>query len=367
MKRLLAFTVCLALFVLLVPGMRAVAAQQEQVDVYEQKQLVKSVVFVVGQDRYFIDNKVPGIKMDAAPFIEQGRTFVPIRFLSNALGVENENIAWESPRVTLSEPGFPVVELAVGQKQIKSDGKVTKTDVAPLLRNGRTFLPARFVAEALGYTVEWDAQNNIVLAYPKGQPKPDYSEVVDYIGGEQPPVKEEPETPVGSAEELYDKAKPLEGKPFSFADWNFAPEVQKSLQDKWDWLNTTNPVIQEVTVADLKPNGIEIAGKDGHRGDIIHDLKVTPDGVTVTASNPGKSMPKFYLVEEGKVVRYRGGGGYMGTVTGTLTAPVDHIRAGTPDGMAFLPPADLTKVTHIMFELGDELLLVQNPLYKGGN
>lgn len=355
----------IALAVLLVAGVMPVVAQeQSQVDVYENQQLVKSVVFVVGENEYFVNNQLPGVKMDAVPFIEAGRTFVPIRYLSNALDVTDEHIGWESPTVTLDQPGFPVVELAVGLKQIKSDGQVKNIDAAPLLRNGRTFLPARFVAEALGYQVDWDAQNGIVLCWPKGTEKPDISEVVNHLDGKQPPVEEQPETPVGSTEELYKKAKPLDGKPFSFADWNFAPGVQKSLQDGWDWSNIKNPVIQEVTVADLKPNGIEIGGKKGHRGDIIHDLRVTPDGVTVTATNPGKAMPRFYLVEEGKVVRYRGGGGYMGEVTGTLTQDVQYIHGS---GDSFYTTPDLTKVTHIMFEFSDELLLVENPLYRGGN
>jgi hypothetical protein len=35
-------------------------------------------------------------------------------------------------------------------------------DVAPLIRNGRTYLPARYVAEAFGYTLAWDAAGRMV-------------------------------------------------------------------------------------------------------------------------------------------------------------------------------------------------------------
>lgn len=94
------------------------ANPMEQVDVYENQQLVKSVVFIVGNDRYYVNNQTPGVKMDAKPFIETGRTFVPVRYLSNALGITDKHIGWESPKVTLEQPGMPVVELAIAVRRL---------------------------------------------------------------------------------------------------------------------------------------------------------------------------------------------------------------------------------------------------------
>lgn len=96
-------------------------------------------------------------------------------------------------------------------------------------------------------------------------------------------------------------------------------------------------------------------------------LLVIKDGITITAINPGRWVPFFYLVEEGKVARYKGGG-YMGTETGTLTKDVKYILGGEYDPYSNSPytPPDLTKVTHIMFEFAREILLVKNPLYEGG-
>ncbi len=122
-----------------------------------------------------------------------------------------------------------------------------------------------------------------------------------------------------------------------------------------------NPVIQEITVADLRPNGIKVGEGIGI---IIHDMKVTKDGITITATDPSRSLPRFYLVEENKVVRYEGGGGYLGQETGTLTQDVKYIGR-SPNNP--LPTPDLTKVTHILFECGGEMLNIQNPIYQGGN
>ncbi|AEG14464.1 copper amine oxidase-like domain-containing protein [Desulfofundulus kuznetsovii DSM 6115] len=363
-RALISILAILLLAVLALPAL----AQQEKVDVYENQKLVKSVVFVVGTREYFVNGQTPGVKMDVAPFVEQGRTFVPVRFLSNALGVEDRNIGWNEKAwlVTLKQPGFPVVEMTVGKKQIKSDGQARDMDVSPLVRSGRTFLPARWVAEALGYQVEWDASLGLVVCWPRGEEKPDLSAVKQYLNEQKPaeePAEEpvEPVNPVGTLKELLAKAKPIEGKPFSFSSWKFDPEIQERLQRFWSD-DETGPVIQEVSVSELHPNGIKVG-----REEIIHDVKVAKDSVTITASDPGRSLPFFYLVEEGNVVRYEGGGGYMGKETGTLSVPVEHIRAWTPDGMQTLPPVDLTKVTHIMFEFGGEILLVKNPLYRGGN
>jgi hypothetical protein len=104
--------------------------------------------------------------MDVAPFVENGRTYVPVRFLFNALGMQNQNIFWfgNTGQVKLQEPGFSVVELTVGKVELLSNGEpVPGVDVSPLLRNARTCLPARWVANALGYDSEWDPTLNLVV------------------------------------------------------------------------------------------------------------------------------------------------------------------------------------------------------------
>lgn len=53
------------------------------------------------------------------------------------------------------------------------NGQEIKPDIAPRLINGRVMVPARFVAEPLGATVEWDAKNNAVIVKSK-----DYVEIV---------------------------------------------------------------------------------------------------------------------------------------------------------------------------------------------
>ncbi len=175
----LAFALVLAL---------ALPAMAEQVDVYENSQLVKSVVFRIGVAKYVVNDETI-VKMDVAPFIESDRTFVPVRFLGNALGVTDSNITWDNNTKTATLQGNATLSMTIGQARITSDGETKAIDVAPLLRSDRTFLPARFVAEGLGYQVDWDEATQTVVCWPAGQEKPDVSAAVEYLTSGQLPVQ----------------------------------------------------------------------------------------------------------------------------------------------------------------------------------
>lgn len=160
-----------------------------KVDVYQEKKLVKSVLFSIGMNKYYISDKSEGVTMDAKPFIENGRTFVPIRFLSNALGVEDKNIIWDGAKKQVRLMAWNYVEMTVGNPVIvvrapgMEKGNLKVIDVSPILKEneGRTYLPARYVAEALGYDVGWDEASQTVLCWPKGEVKPDVSAVVQKV------------------------------------------------------------------------------------------------------------------------------------------------------------------------------------------
>jgi len=180
----------LALTLLLVAAIPA--AMADQVDVYENQKLVKSVVFKIGVPEYVVDGKTPGFKMDVAPFIKDNRTFVPVRFLGNALGVTNDNIAWDNATQTATLKGAKaVLSMTIGKAQVVSNGQARAIDVAPVIVDpGRTMLPARFVAEGLGYQVEWDDATQTVICWPAGEPKPDVSAAVDYLTRIDQPVQD---------------------------------------------------------------------------------------------------------------------------------------------------------------------------------
>ncbi len=122
--------------------------------------------FTVGNRSYTLSTAGGEIReeMDVAPFIDGGRTYVPVRYLAYALGVPEKGIVWDgkSKTVTLTL-GSTVVKLTVGEKVLLLNGTVRAMDVAPVNVSGRVFLPARFVADAFGYQVQWLESSREVL------------------------------------------------------------------------------------------------------------------------------------------------------------------------------------------------------------
>lgn len=103
---------------------------------------------VVDGDRLFFP--------DAQPFIDSnGRTQVPVRFIGERLGAE---VTWDgAAQKAIFEKGEKKLVLYIGKKEYELNGKTLQMDTVALLQEGRTFVPARYVAEAFGATVRWDS------------------------------------------------------------------------------------------------------------------------------------------------------------------------------------------------------------------
>ncbi|PQQ67098.1 hypothetical protein B9R14_10325 [Acetivibrio saccincola] len=92
---------------------------------------------------------------DAEPFIDDnGRTQVPVRFVSEALGAE---VGWEgsTKTVTISQRDKEI-KIVIGKKDYTINGEKSLMDTEALLKEDRTFVPIRFVSEGLGARVDWD-------------------------------------------------------------------------------------------------------------------------------------------------------------------------------------------------------------------
>jgi len=180
-------TIALALVLVLVLALPAMA---EQVNLYQNNQLVKSVVFKIGVPYYVVNGQTPGVKMDVAPFVKSDRTFVPVRFLGNALGLDDSRITWGNSTQTATLKGNATLQMTIGQASVTSNGVTRPIDVAPTLQSDRTFLPARYVAEGLGFEVGWDEATQTVVCWPAGQPQPDVSTSVDFLNEQvtKPPM-----------------------------------------------------------------------------------------------------------------------------------------------------------------------------------
>jgi hypothetical protein len=127
-----------------------------------------SAKFIIGKASYVADGAAR--KMDAAPFVANNRTYVPVRYLALALGVAEKDIGWDAKTRTVTLKLDDVtLKLTIDSKVLYVNGAAKQMDVAPVIKSGRTYLPARWVAEAFGYEVRWDAGTKTVLVYPPGQ------------------------------------------------------------------------------------------------------------------------------------------------------------------------------------------------------
>ncbi len=99
--------------------------------------------------------------MDVAPYIKNDRTYVPMRYVGEMLGAE---VVWDDAArtVTLTK-GDTTVVFTIGSTTYTVNGETKTADVAPEIVNDRTMLPARFVAEAFGAIVGWDPATQTVL------------------------------------------------------------------------------------------------------------------------------------------------------------------------------------------------------------
>ena len=101
-------------------------------------------------------------EIEAAPFIRNGRTMVPIRIVVENL-MCGAKIDWdvETHDITITYKDGVIV-IPEGQYYVIVQGKSIKLDVPPENVNGRVFLPIRFFAETLGAIVEWDAKTQTI-------------------------------------------------------------------------------------------------------------------------------------------------------------------------------------------------------------
>ncbi len=103
----------------------------------------------IGSSSYYLDDEHK--VMDVELFTENNRTMVPIRFIIEGMGGAAE---WDGENETvLIEYEGKRLELPIGTSEIKVDGSSIPIDSPAIIKDSRTFVPIRFIAESLGMKV----------------------------------------------------------------------------------------------------------------------------------------------------------------------------------------------------------------------
>ncbi len=100
------------------------------------------------------------VKFDVPPTIIEGRTMVPLRAIFEALEAQVE---WNADKKTVTGTRENTnIKLVAGSKLAEVNGEEVLLDVPATIISGRTLVPARFISEAFGAKVSWDAKTREV-------------------------------------------------------------------------------------------------------------------------------------------------------------------------------------------------------------
>ena len=95
---------------------------------------------------------------DVAPIIRNDRTMLPARFVAESLGATVIWNAAEPSKVTIKKENTEIV-IFVGSDKAYVSGEEITIDSPAFIENDRTYCSMRFICEKLGATVEWNAEN----------------------------------------------------------------------------------------------------------------------------------------------------------------------------------------------------------------
>ena len=102
--------------------------------------------------------------LNPPPTERAGRVFVPLRGVFEQLGA---TVVYQSGVINATGRGH-TISLKIGSQQATVDGQQQNVDVAPFIIGASTYVPLRFVSQALGASVNYDGSNRVVAINTNG-------------------------------------------------------------------------------------------------------------------------------------------------------------------------------------------------------
>lgn len=111
------------------------------------------------------------ISTDQPPVIQNSRTLVPLRAVSEAVGAD---VSWDAETKTAKvETAAADLQIQIGAKTLSLNNKLESgaavsvdVDSPAQIINSRTMVPIRVIAETLGLKVDWDESSRTVIILP---------------------------------------------------------------------------------------------------------------------------------------------------------------------------------------------------------
>ena len=143
-----------------------------EIEFYQTKEIAvdesKSEKYVLQIDNPVIKSEIDGVAnettLDVAPFIKNSNTMIPLRGLLEAMGAsiewngDNQSIKITKESITID---MQIRNILVYVTNVKGTVRYSFR-TAPIIKDGRTFIPLRFISENLGYEVAWDGDTRTI-------------------------------------------------------------------------------------------------------------------------------------------------------------------------------------------------------------
>lgn len=126
-----------------------------------------TVALYVGQNTYAVDGEVEMLDSDnpnVKVYVENGRSFVPIRFVAESLDGGKEVQYDESAKSVVISDSVHKLVFTEGNTAYILDGEEKQLDAPPRIKENRMFVPIRAISEGMGKKVTYEKSGMIVIA-----------------------------------------------------------------------------------------------------------------------------------------------------------------------------------------------------------
>ncbi|MDA3845627.1 MAG: beta-propeller domain-containing protein [Vallitaleaceae bacterium] len=129
--------------------------------------LLQPTTVAAGNDptiKISIDGQI--ISLEEEVYTSNSRVLVPLRSVFEYMGILVDYN--ETTRQVIAKSDDIEVVMDIGEDLVLVNGQITRLDVGTLALSGRTYVPIKFIAEAFGNFVDWDAQTRTVIIKTNG-------------------------------------------------------------------------------------------------------------------------------------------------------------------------------------------------------
>ncbi len=299
--------------------------REENAKALLHRKLTDAIALKIGSTRAILNNEIKKIDEDGvvAPIIEEDRTFVPLRFIGEALGAEVE---WDNDTRTVSiTNGEDSAEITIGAESFTVNGKEKTLDAPACIINERTMLPVRAVSEAFGKEVYWDS-GIVVISDTSNILKDEYEKnylklLNEYIEKGRLPNPKSLRKIVDAVEAVPQEKAQGKKAPIGRVSASEEPETQNGAQNVLDgnsqtrWVAQGNQWLQAELKTKAQLNCVGIGFYKGTQKKYKFSIAVSQDGrewYTVAQGQSDGTTDKmqyyYFPAISGKYVRIYGTG-----------------------------------------------------------